>query len=167
MNREPPYPFRTVVQSPDRVANVYSVAEREGERAAFCYRGCDGGFEEIHGRGMLAARWLRCCFGRPGGFRGSMAEGYDSRIRVLNCKEWLLNAAKVFKCEDSVTGGLWVMWSSWKVGCGPRLIGLSWPWINFAGSTLVCFSKLSQAHTTMHGIMMSTFSLVTNSSPID
>lgn len=96
-----------------------------------------------------------------------MAEGYDSRIKLCRRKEWLLNAAKVFNCKDSVTGGLWVMWSSWKVGCGPRLIGLSWPGINFAGSTLVCFSKLSQAYTTLHGIMMSTLSLVTNFSIID
>lgn len=105
MNREPPYPFRTVVQSPDRVANIHSIAEREGERAALCYRGRDGGFEEIHGRGMLAARWLRCCFGGPGGFCGSMAEGYGSRIRVGGRKEWLQNPVKVFRSGDSVTGG--------------------------------------------------------------
>lgn len=47
-DQKPPYPFRTVVQSPNRVTNVDSIAQGERKSTTLRDGGPDSGFEEIH-----------------------------------------------------------------------------------------------------------------------
>lgn len=46
--RVEPYPFRRIMEGPDRIANINSVAKRIRKRTALGDCGRDGGFEEIH-----------------------------------------------------------------------------------------------------------------------